>query len=127
MSQMDLSFGLVCRGTDTGLLMSDVDKLKEIANFGDFDDRHNNWVGTAIERNFESHVEVDVANLILWVTIGFDWRCGQPSGHSEDGQILAEFLVLQTHRNDGDNLVVWLGDPFESSESRLTANYAVHW
>ena len=65
MSQMDLSFGLAYQGTDTGLLMSDVDNLKGIANIDDFDDRHDNWVGTATERNFESHVEIDVANLIL--------------------------------------------------------------
>ena len=61
------------------------------------------------------------------MTIGFDWRYGQPSGHCEGGQILAEFLVLQIHRNDDDNLVVLLGDLFESSGNYLKAEYVKCW
>ena len=124
-SQMELSFGLICRGTGTGLLMSGDNNWKAIESIGDFDDCHNNWVGTAIERNFGSHFEIDVVNLILLLTADFDWRHGQPSGYSEDGQILAEFLVLRIHQNDGDNLAVLLGDLFESSKSRLKAVYVV--
>ena len=41
-SQMELSFGLICRGTGTELLMSDDDNWKEIKNIDDFDDCHNN-------------------------------------------------------------------------------------
>ena len=91
MSRMGLSFGLICRGTDTELLMSDVDNLKGIANIGDFDDRHNNWVGTAIERNFESHFEIDVVSLILWLTTGFDWHYGQASENPGNEDIREEF------------------------------------
>ena len=77
MSQMELSFGLVCRGTDTGLLMIDDDNWKGIENIDGFDDCHNNWVETVTERNFGSHFEIDVASVILWLTIGFDWHYGQ--------------------------------------------------
>ena len=72
MSQMELSFGLVCRGTDTGLLMIGDDNWKGIENIDGFVDCHNNRVERAIESSFESHFEIDAANLILWLTIGFD-------------------------------------------------------
>ena len=42
MSQMELSFGRVCQGTDVELLMSGDDNWKEIESIGDFDDCHNN-------------------------------------------------------------------------------------
>ena len=87
MSQMELSSGLVCRGTDAELLMSDVDNLKGIANIGDFDDCHNNWVETVTERNFESHFEIDVVSLVLLLTMGFDWHYGQPNENSESEDI----------------------------------------
>ena len=70
MSQMELSFGLVCRGTDMELLMDDVDNLKGIVNVDGFVDCHDNWVEKAIESSFECHFEIDAANLILWLTIG---------------------------------------------------------
>ena len=123
MSQMGLSFGLVCRGTDVELLMNDDYNWKGIENIDDFDDCHNNWVETVTERNFGSHFEIDVVSLVLLLTTDFDWRYGQPNGHSRDGQILVEFLVLQIHRNDDDNLVVLLGDLFESSKRCLRAVY----
>ena len=103
--------------------MSDVDKLKVIGNIDDFDDYRNNWVETAIERNFESHFEIDVVNLILLLTTGFDWHYGQPSGNSGGEDILEEFSVLRVHRNDDDNLVVLLGGLFESNESYLKVEY----
>ena len=127
MSRMELSFGLVCRGTDTELLMDDVDNLKGIVNIGDFDGCHNNWVETAIERNFESHFEIDVANLIFLLTTDFVWRYNQANENSGGEGILEEFLVLQVHRNDDDNLVGLLGDFSESSKSRLMTEYVMHW
>ena len=79
-----------------------------------------------IERNFESHFEIDVVSLVLLLTIGFVWHYGQANENSEGEDILEEFWALQVHRNDDDNLVVLLGDLFESSESRLEAAYAVY-
>ena len=106
MSRMGLSFGLICRETDAELSMRDVDNLKGIENIDDFDNCHNNWVGTAIERNFESHFEIGVVSLILWLTTELDWRYGQPHEDSRGEQILVEFSVLLIHRNDDDNPVV---------------------
>ena len=122
---MELSFGLVCRGTDTELLMIGDDNWKGIENIDDFDDCHNNQVGTATERNFESHFEIDVVSLILWLTTDFDWRYGQANENSGSEDILEVFLVLHIHRNDDDNLVVLLGDLFETNKSRLKAVYVV--
>ena len=62
-------------------------------------------------------------NLILVLTTDSDWHYGQPNGHSEDGQILEEFLVLLIHRNDDGNLVVLLGDFYESNRNCLKAEY----
>ena len=42
MSQRELSFGLIYRGTDTELLMIDDDNWKGIENIDGFDDCHNN-------------------------------------------------------------------------------------
>ena len=91
MSQMELSFGLVCRGTDTGLLMIGDGNWKGIENIGDFDDCHSNWVETAIERNFESHFEIDAANLILWLTTDFVWHYGQTNENPENEDIYEGF------------------------------------
>ena len=91
MSQTELSFGRVCQGTDVELLMSDVDNLKGIVNIGDFGDYHNNWVGTAIGRNFESHFEIDVVNLVLVLTIGFVWHYGQANENPENEDIRGGF------------------------------------
>ena len=91
MSQMGLSFGLIYRGTDTGLLMIDDDNWKGIENIDGFDDCHNNWVETAIESSFESHFEIDAANLILLLTIDFDWHYGQANENPENEDILGEF------------------------------------
>ena len=123
MSRMELSFGLVYQGTDVEPLMSDADNWKEIENIGDFDDCHNNWVGTAIEKNFESHFEIDVVSLILWLTVGFVWHYGQANENPGNKDILEEFLVLPIHQNDGDSLVGLLGDLSESIESYLKVEY----
>ena len=119
MSQTELSSGLICRGTDTELLMSDADNWKGIENIDDFDDCHNNWVEMVIERNCASHFEIGVASSILLLTTEFDWHYGQPNEDSRGEQILVEFSVLLIHRNDDDNPVVWLGDFYESSKIHL--------
>ena len=123
MSQMELSFGRVCQGTDVGLLMIGDDNWKGIENIDGFGDCHNNGIGTAIERNFGSHFEIDVGSLILLLTIDFDWHYGQPSENSESEDILEVFSVLLIHRNDDGNLVVLLGDFYESSRNCLKAEY----
>ena len=69
------------------LLMDDVDNLKGIVNVDGFVDCHSNWVETAIESNFESHFEIDAADLVLWLTTGFDWRYGQANENLEDEDI----------------------------------------